>query len=54
MVGERRVDLSNVLPQTWAANETWSLLATLGGCALVAAFLWIEARTSRPSEQSSG
>ncbi|PKL44818.1 MAG: hypothetical protein CVV41_05485 [Candidatus Riflebacteria bacterium HGW-Riflebacteria-1] len=49
MVAGRRVDVANIMPDSFAANEGLTLLAFALGLAVVIIFMVIESRQKRPS-----
>jgi putative membrane protein len=52
MAGGKRVDMENILPAAFGQNEVLTLVAALLGCAIVAAFIWIERRQQLRSPAS--
>lgn len=47
MAGGKRVDMDNILPVSFGANEMLTLGAMLAGCVVVGIFVWIEVRQER-------
>jgi len=47
LAGGKRVDMDNILPAGCGSNELWTLATVVAGGAIVAAFIWIEARQAR-------
>lgn len=50
-VGARRIDLDNILPTSFGANEILTLGCVVAGALVVIAFMWIEARREKPTAQ---
>lgn len=49
MAGDKRVDMANILPASFGSNEALTLAAVVAGGAIVAVFIWIESRQSKPA-----
>lgn len=52
MVAGRRVDIANIIPDSFTANEGLTLLTILLGIIVVIVFMMIEGRQKRPKEQA--